>query len=328
MNPEPLKLAGVVPIVRADSPAADMASAAGAIENQLTGWGFMAVEVPGIGARVRELMESFAAACRSEDPKLVDYTYDTVPQLSNGGTHGFFPYHSEVPRLANGVPDPKEFIHVSGAMLADRPAGAADVLRAFPEFGALAGEVFDTAFTLISLFGEVIQNMLPEGTPPFGLSRDATNLRVIYYRDVRGREVLAHEHSGIQMLGLQLPPTDQGLQYVLHDGTWVEPVIANTDVVLCNIGRMLHSASDGRFRPSTHRVHCSTTSPGYERLSSVLFAYPPHQARQWKMVGDSLVELDATWGDFIADRFRGLGSASQPSPSGQPSQPSPSGQAG
>lgn len=304
-----MKLAGEVPVVRLEQREADMAAAADAIGAQLVGWGFMAAEVPGIGARVRSLMESFTGACRSIDPRLAEYEYSSVPQISNGGTHGFFPYNSEVPRLANGVPDPKEFIHVSGAMLADRPTGASGVLRAFPEFGALAADVFDTAFSLISLFGKIIQGMMPAGTPDFALSRDATNLRVIYYSDVNGREVLAHEHSGIQMLGLQLPPSDQGLQYVLHDGTWVEPVIANTDIVLCNVGRMLSSASGGRFRPSTHRVHVTDTSGGYQRTSSVLFAYPGHQAQQWRVSDDGIETLDASWGDFIANRFQGLGSS-------------------
>ncbi|MFE7117624.1 hypothetical protein ACFU99_19635 [Streptomyces sp. NPDC057654] len=307
MDVTPMRLSGVVPSVRIGELRTDMHSAAKEIETQLTDWGFMSVEVPGIGARVEAMMNSFEAACASADPSLADFEYTSVPQLSNGGTHGFFPYLSEIPRLAKGVPDPKEFIHVSGAMLADKPAGAGAVLAAFPEFGERATEVFDTAFTLISLFGEVIRGMMPEGTPEFGLSRDATNLRVIHYRDLDGREVLAHEHSGIQFLGLQLPPSDQGLQYILHDGTWVEPVIARTDVVLCNIGRMLNSASKGRFRPSTHRVHCTYTENDYERLSSVLFAYPPHQARQWQASEDGLTVLDETWGDFIANRFRGLG---------------------
>lgn len=307
MTVESMVLAGRVPVIRAQDPASDMSNAAQEIGGQLKDWGFMAAEVPGLGARVAELNERFEQACLSTDPVLADYEFSTVPQLSKGGTHGFFSYNSEIPRLSGGVPDPKEFIHVSGAMLADRPAGAAAVLKAFPEFGAAAASVFDTAFTLISLFGATIRSLMPEGTPDFALSRDATNLRVIYYRDVQGREVLAHEHSGIQMLGLQLPPSDQGLQYALHDGSWVEPVIAGTDIVLCNVGRMLTSASDGRFRPSTHRVHCSDTGGGYTRKSSVLFAYPAHLSQQWKMTDEGLRTLPETWGDFIQNRFAGLG---------------------
>jgi hypothetical protein len=312
MNVAAMPLSGRVPVVRITDLGADMKTAADTIASQLTDWGFMSVEVPGIGARVTSMMDSFLRACTSTDPSLADYEYSLVPQISNGGTHGFFPYNSEIPRLANGVPDPKEFIHVSGAMLADRPAGAGALLRAFPELGAAVAGVFDLAFTLISQFAEVIRGILPAGTPSLDLSREATNLRVIRYRDMGDREVLAHEHSGIQMLGLQLPPTDAGLQYVLHDGTWVEPVIANTDILLCNVGRMLTSASDNRFRPSTHRVHRSVVeSPGYERLSSVLFAYPPHAAQQWRMSDDGLTMLEPTWGDFIANRFAGLGPISE-----------------
>lgn len=313
----PMHLASAVPTVRADAPEADMWSAAPAIKTQLAEWGFMAAEVPGLGQRVAALTELFRAACLATEPRLSDFVYSSVPQLSNGGTHGFFPYLSEVPRLANGVPDPKEFIHISGAMLDDRPPGAAGVLRAFPELGAAATSVFETAFQIITLFGEIIRSTLPPGAPSLGLSRDAANLRVIYYRDLNGREVLAHEHSGIQMLGLQLPPSHQGLQYVLHDGTWVEPVIAGTDVVLCNIGRMLTKASGERFRPSTHRVHCLPSDGLPYRLSSVLFAYPPHKAQQWTMTDQGLTTFDATWGDFIADRFRGLGDqAPQPADAG------------
>jgi hypothetical protein len=312
MSVEKMVLAGRVPVIGMEDPGTDMKGTAEQIGLQLTDWGFMAAEVPGIGDLVATLMERFAEACLSTGPSLADYAFSRTPQLARGGTQGFFPFNSEVPRLAEGVPDPKEFIHVSGAMLADRPQGAGAVLRTFPEFGAAASDVFDLAFTLISLFGEAIRSLMPVGTPEFGLSRDATNLRVIYYHDVRSREVLAHEHSGIQMLGLQLPPSDQGLQYVLHDGTWVEPVIAGTDVILCNVGRMLTSASNGRFRPSTHRVHCSDTGGGYTRTSSVMFAYPPHRQPQWTVSEDGITVREETWGDFIENRFAGLGDANAP----------------
>ncbi|MER7922820.1 2OG-Fe(II) oxygenase family protein [Streptomyces sp. NPDC096057] len=307
MEVTPMPLSGKVPVIRMEQIEQDVLNAGPEIADQLAHWGFMAAEVPGIGEKVERMMTEFASACLSSEPRLSDYEFSRVPQLSAGGTHGYFSYLSEIPRLAKGVPDPKEFIHVSGAMLDDRPPHAGDVLSAFPAFGNAARDVFGLAFRAISSFGEVVRGLMPPGTPEFDLSRDATNLRVIYYRDVNGREVLAHEHSGIQMLGLQLPSSDQGLQYILHDGTWVEPVIAKTDIVLCNVGRMLTHASSGQFRPSTHRVHCSNTGGDYTRLSSVMFAYPPHKARLWQMVGGELKTLDGTWGDFIAKRFEGLG---------------------
>jgi hypothetical protein len=301
-----MQLSGVAPLIRASELDADMQSATEVITTQLAEWGFMAVEVPGINKKVEQLLGSFASACASNSPKLSDYVYTSVPQISSCGNHGFYPFYSEVPRLAQGIADPKEFIHVSGAMLNDRPLGASQVLDAFPAFRNAASEVFDIAFRLISLFGNIVCTTMPKGTPEFNLSRDATNLRVIHYNNIDGREVIAHEHSGIQMLGLQLPPSDQGLQYVLHDGTWVEPVIAKTDIVLCNIGRMLTSASGGKIRPSTHRVHCLNTQPGYERWSSVLFAYPPHEAQQWAIANETFTKFDSTWGDFIRNRVVGL----------------------
>jgi hypothetical protein len=306
MDAKPFKLSGSVPVVEISSLATGIGAAASAISDQLTNWGFMAVEVPGISEPVSNLLSSFSSACASTAPTLADYAYTSVPQLSSGGNHGYFPFFSEVPRLAQGVADPKEHIHISGAMLENRPSGAGDVLRAFPALGAAAGCVFNIAFDLVSLFGEVIRGMMPNETPALGLSRDASNLRIVHYREGGNRRILAHEHSGIQMLGLQLPPTDQGLQYVLHDGTWVEPLIANTDIVLCNIGRMLTKASNDRFRPSTHRVHRSSEQPGYERLSSVLFAYPAYEDHQWVVSNEGLTFLNETWGDFIKNRFAGL----------------------
>ena len=74
MDITPLELAGRVPVIRPDQPEAAMAAAADAIRGQLLGWGFMAAEVPGIGARVRSMMDSFAAACASTDPSLATYT--------------------------------------------------------------------------------------------------------------------------------------------------------------------------------------------------------------------------------------------------------------
>lgn len=164
-----LQLAGRVPSVRMNEFPTDMQSATEAIRGQLSGWGFMAVEVPGLGRDVDRLLNSFAQACVSTSPRLADYLHTSVPQVSSGGNHGFFPIRSEVPRLAKGIPDPKEHMHISGAMLADRPPGSIAVLEAFPELGAVASHVFDIAFELISLFGHVIRGMMPRQTPmPFG----------------------------------------------------------------------------------------------------------------------------------------------------------------
>ncbi|HEX6499141.1 MAG TPA: 2OG-Fe(II) oxygenase family protein [Micromonosporaceae bacterium] len=305
MNVPALDLQARIPVAEIASLSSDISRSGREFEAQLNEWGFMGVNVPGIGRRVADLLNAFRLACSSAAPSLEDFSHSSVPQLASGGNHGFFPFWSEVPRLAKGVPDPKEHLHISGAMLDDLPPGAADMLRAFPTLGVHATDVFDVAFTLATAFGDVVRGLMSEDAPNLGLSHQASILRVIHYVNSDGREVLAHEHSGIQMLGIQLPPTDGGLQYVLNDGTWVEPVLAGTDVVLCNIGRMLTFASSGRFRPSTHRVHRGA-SPGYERWSSVLFVYPSYEERQWT-AGDLGVQvLERTWGDFIADRFAGL----------------------
>lgn len=275
--------------------------------DQLDSWGFMALEVPGISARIKELYAEFSAALASVSPTLDDYTADKTPQASSGGNHGFFKYGSEVPRLANGIADPKEFFHVSGAMLDDCPAGSGAVLSAFPALASQSRFLFETGFSIAQVIGDLVRDLLPGDPPKLGLSASSSILRMIRYRDSGDREVLAHEHSGIQMLGVQFPPSDAGLQYVLNDGSWVEPVIQDTDVLLCNIGRMLAEASGQRFRPSTHRVHRSAMSHSPVRWSSVLFVHPNHDNLQWRISDGNVQHLQETWGQFVSHGLHALG---------------------
>jgi 2OG-Fe(II) oxygenase superfamily len=305
---EPMPLHGTVPQLRLDSVEDDARRHIDDFRNQLNTWGFMALEIPGIGARVDELYDEFSAALASPSPRLPDFAAATTPQATPGGNHGFFSYGSEIPRLAKGTPDPKEFLHVSGAMLDDVPRGAAALLEAFPDLAAQSRFLFETGFTLAQVIADVVRELLPGDPPKLNLSPYSSILRVIHYRDSGDREVLAHEHSGIQMLGVQFPPSDGGLQYILNDGTWVEPELRGTDVLLCNVGRMLAMASGERMRPSTHRVHRSPTAQSAERWSSVLFVHPNHEDQQWRVDQDGTVAfLDGTWGQFVNHGLHELG---------------------
>jgi hypothetical protein len=304
---ETLELQGAVPVLHLDTLAEDARSKGSGFRLQIESWGFMAAEIPGIGAYTTRLMGAFSAACGSTSPRLLDYAATLTPQVTSAGNHGFYKFNSEIPRLAQGVPDPKEFLHVSGAMIDDVPTGSHAVLEAFPDIERGSVFLFNVGFILANIIGDEIRAMLPGEPPGLNLSRHSTTLRVIHYKDFDDREVLAHEHSGIQMLGVQFPPSDGGLQYILHDGTWVEPCIKGTDVVLCNVGRMLAQASGGRLRPSTHRVHRSGPPRGTDRSSVVLFVHPDHNGRQWRIEADRTTYLDATWGDFVSSGFRGIG---------------------
>lgn len=303
-----LSLVGSSPIVSIDQMPHDFTHAASALHDQLSHWGFMAVQIPHIAEHVDALQVAFREATNSTRPSLSDYSHDKVAQLGDSGNHGYFPFGSEIPRLSKGVADPKEFIHISGAMLDDLPPGSSQVLSSFPELGRLGRSLFEIGFQIAQLFGSLITDHVLPGAPNLGLSRHSSVLRIVRYRRVGSREVLAHEHSGIQMLGIQFPPSDGGLQYVLNDGTWVEPTIAGTDIVLCNIGRMLSLASGKTVRPSTHRVHRSTHESIYERFSTVLFVHPDHFNRQWSRVDDGrFEEHQHTWGEFVRESVRGLG---------------------
>ncbi len=305
---EQFYLSGTVPTIRSTESRADIEATFPEFERQISSWGFLAFEVPGVGKQVSEMYGFFREACSSTCPSIETFSYDRIPQWLAGGNHGFFPYGSEIPRLSGGIPDPKEFLHVSGAMLENLPPGSGDLLEAFPALAASARTTFKIGFEIAGTLAEFFRSRISSEAPDLGLSRRSTSLRIVRYRDTSQREVLAHEHSGIQMLGIQLPPSDGGLQYVLNDGTWVEPVLASTDVLLCNVGRMLSKASGNRLRPSTHRVHRSA-SQGYERYSCVLFVHPDHALAQWEVDDSGNCQLNSghTWGDFVRERVSGLG---------------------
>jgi hypothetical protein len=303
-----MRLSGEVPVIGIDSIEDDALRNLDSFRTQLDNWGFMALEVPGIGARITNLYETFSAALGSATPALDDFAASAIPQATGGGNHGFFRFWSEVPRLAEGKADPKEFVHVSGAMIDNHPTGAGDMLTAFPDFADESRFVLDVGFRTAVALGDVVRELLPGDPPKLNLSSYSSILRVIHYRDSEGREVLAHEHSGIQMLGVQFPPSEGGLQYILNDGTWVEPIIWGTDVLLCNIGRMLSEASGRRVRPSTHRVHRSSMAQSEERWSSVVFVHPNHGDQQWRIDEDGTVRhLDSTWGSFVNKGLNDLG---------------------
>lgn len=278
---------------------------------QLISLGFLAFELPGIGQRVDQLHREFGLLCDADSRLLNRISPQLLPQSGNGGNHGYFRYGSEVPRLANGVADPKEFIHVSGAMLDDQPRGSHLPISLFPEFGRVAGSVYSAAFDLAESFAAFLTEAI-RSSRSISLRRDATILRVIRYRNSPDREILAHEHSGIQMLGVQLPPSEQGLQYLLPDGRWVEPLLSGTDIVLVNIGRMLSYASGGSLQPSVHRVMATEDNPASHRFSSVLFAHPDHREEMWRVQEGDLTTDSGTWGDFVHKRLEGLGIKASP----------------
>lgn len=74
MDVQQLELRGNVPIVHERELEFDMQAAEAELKTQLVeAWGFMAIEVPGINEKVRELLSSFSDACSSTSPSLLDY---------------------------------------------------------------------------------------------------------------------------------------------------------------------------------------------------------------------------------------------------------------
>jgi isopenicillin N synthase-like dioxygenase len=303
---EKVRLAGAVPMIARSHLQEQLRRADPDFTRQLETWGFMALEVPGIGALTHEVYAAFSGARDSATRDLSDFVYSSVPQFATGGNHGYFPYGSEIPRLSGGVADPKEFVHISGAMINDDPPGAGDLLKAFPAMNSPAQALFDVGFDIATHFGSFILRYLGQADQKLSLSRESSILRVIRYEINESTRVLAHEHSGIQMLGVQFPPSSAGLQYVLNNGQWVEPVLHDNDIVLCNIGRMLSYASGDAVRPSTHRVFADGNAVG-TRFSTVLFVHPDHSSGKWRRNSQGSVEVNGTWGDFVEERARGLG---------------------
>ena len=309
-----------IPILNRDAlPTLRIPQASGLSQEQKGEWrqigeefGFFVCELPGLGQLRTELYQTARDFFSAPDDEKKALGYDRINQGPFGNV-GYFSFGSET-AVSGDVPDPKEFFHVgpSKESLARHPRDYPSTpwWPSHSEFRRICRTAYDfligtanrVCHALCQTY-DVDQVQLDEM-----LAASNSILRLVRYplSSSDGQMVLAAEHVGIQLLGLQVAPNMGGLQYLLPNGTWVEPDYADfQDCVIVNIGEMGSYLLGGGIGPSRHRVVRPRLVVEEDRYSAVFFFHPDHR----KLVTNLKTGATAgnkTWGQWLADRLREL----------------------
>lgn len=105
-----------------------------------------------------------------------------------------------------------------------------------------------------------------------------TILRVIHYPPVDERapseSIRAGAHEDINLITLLVGATEDGLELLQKDGTWL-PIRAQHDEILVDTGDMMQWCTNGLYRSTTHRVvRPRTEKRGEPRFSMPCFIHP------------------------------------------------------
>jgi isopenicillin N synthase-like dioxygenase len=141
-------------------------------------------------------------------------------------------------------------------------------------------------------------------------------LRAIHYPPIteepKEGAVRAGAHGDINLITLLMGAQGRGLQVQRHDGTWVDAIAADDELVI-NVGDMLSRHTNNRLKSTIHRV----VNPERELWGSSRYSIPffMHPVSEMDLsVLDNCVNdenpkqfEDITAGDFLTQRLREIG---------------------
>ena len=146
-----------------------------------------------------------------------------------------------------------------------------------------------------------------------------TILRVIHYPPVPAaapaESIRAGAHEDINFITLLVGATEEGLELLQRDGTWL-PIKAHGDEIVVDAGDMLQNATNGFYRSTTHRVvRPKSEKRGAPRFSMPCFLHPradvdltPRAAAVAKTGGAARYQ-SVTAGAYLQQRLAEIGLA-------------------
>jgi isopenicillin N synthase-like dioxygenase len=180
---------------------------------------------------------------------------------SPGGQRGYTPFGVEQAR-DQSIPDLKEFWHVGRELTANNPWP--DIL----EPNLWPSEVPDFRAKASALYAELDalgQRVLQLIALSLGLQQDWFSqrvacgnsiLRAIHYPPIRDKDtnaVRAARHEDINLITLLIGSSEEGLQILARDGSWV-PVTSIPGTIVVNIGDMMKRLTNHVLPSTPHRV--------------------------------------------------------------------------
>lgn len=242
------------------------------VGHALANIGFFAIVNHGVDANLiqqaYQVAQDFFAL-----PDPVKRQYE-VPQLN--GQRGFTAFGREHAK-DHPFPDLKEFWHIGRELPAGHPQlslyptnlQVAEVPNFHTVMTALYNQLEACAADLLracalylgeseNLFANMIQNA-------------DTILRIIHYppiaEDAHPASVRSAPHEDINLITLLCEATDDGLELLQRDGTWL-PVQAVPGQIIVDSGDMLQRLTNGFFKSTTHRVVNPSASEEIQSLKS------------------------------------------------------------
>lgn len=140
-------------------------------------------------------------------------------------------------------------------------------------------------------------------------------LRAIHYPPITEEPkdaVRAGAHGDINLITLLMGAQGRGLQVQRHDGTWVDAIAADDELVI-NVGDMLSRHTNNRLKSTIHQVvNPEKELWGTSRFSIPFFMHPVSEM-DLSVLEDCVTEEnpkqfeDITAGDFLTQRLREIG---------------------
>ncbi|WP_225410538.1 2-oxoglutarate and iron-dependent oxygenase domain-containing protein [Stigmatella hybrida] len=249
--------------------------------------------------------------------KKLEIDHRSVDQKAFGDV-GYYSYLTET-AMNHAQADLKEFIHLGPLIDAAHPMSAHYPLNPWPtvptEFRPLFEKLFrqltECAHLVLRLVGTVagmdthaLDNVVLDGKHV---------LRMLHYPAVEERRAAqgamrAAPHTGINMIGLQLPASHPGLQFCTPAGEWVVLDSELQDYTTVNIGEILAMIKGGGLRPTLHQVVNPQTGTDPASRWAIVFFFVPNPLKTLSVHEENSGNVRSVQaGELLLERFRKIG---------------------
>ncbi len=249
----------------------------------------------------------------------LEICHQTIDQKKFGDT-GYYAYLTET-AVGHKQADLKEFLHINPLIDEDHPMSEfypvnrwpATPERFRPHFEALYRQIEQTAQLVLRLVGSVTGMSLDA-------LQDATSdgkhvLRMLHYPVVEQRlaqegAMRAAPHTGINMIGVQLPASHPGLEFFTPAGEWVTLDSELQGYPTVNIGEIISMMHGKGLKPTLHQV-VNAQQDGRSRWAIVFF-FVPNPTRSLSVFDEASREWrTASAGQLLLERFGEIGTRAQ-----------------
>lgn len=235
------------------------------VGDSLKDLGFFALENHGVDYHLVEKSYGVAEAFF----KLSNETKTQYEKIELKGQRGFVSFGKEHAK-DSPAPDLKEFWHVArrdNIWPAEVPEYKSYMTSLFQQLDDCAAHLLRACSLYIGEQEELFADMAKEGE---------SLLRVIHYppieADADPASIRAAAHEDINLITLLCESTDEGLELLGRDGTWM-PIHALQGQIIVDSGDMIQNLTNGLFKSTTHRV-VNPNNDHSRRFSMPFFVHP------------------------------------------------------